>query len=163
MVLKVPTKKQNGFKARYSDFGKFVINHYQLKTNILLVKYSKSHAPVPKIKGTIISNDFKNLITDLLKNESINEELQNKLKDHEIDLFDLLINISGLANQLNYKRIETSVHDIINKFEVLRGELVAGNNSDILKNDLANVITLLNVKYNKISDSDAIELLDILK
>ena len=47
-------KKESFIIERYVPFGKFIINHYQLDKNILLVKYP-SLAPVPKLKRTIIS------------------------------------------------------------------------------------------------------------
>jgi hypothetical protein len=149
---------------RYIRFGKFSLNHFQLNDNILLVKYPKSHGPVAKLKSTKVSNNFKSLIHDLLDTQKINIALQKMLNKSEMDLFETLITKSGLALQLEYERQVMTENDYIDRFEVLRGELVARNDSIILKEELTDVIKILNkTPFNKISDKDADELIQILK
>ena len=149
---------------RYIRFGKFDLNHYKLNQNVLLIKYPKSRGPVSTIRATKISDDFKSLILDLLDTQKINKALQKKLDKNEMDLFENLIRKSGLEEQLDYERSKMDVDDYVHKFEILRGELVAGQNSRIMKDELIEVIKILNNKeYNKISDEDANELIEILK
>jgi hypothetical protein len=161
---KIKGTKNSYIVTRYIRFGKFNLNHFQLNNNILLVKHPASHGPVAKIRRTQVSNNFKSLLHDLLDTQKINTALQKRLSTTEMDLFELLINLSGLAEQLDYSRQTMSVDDHVDNFEVLRGELVAGNTSKILKEELIGVIQILNAEpINKISDKDAIELIAILK
>ena len=88
-------EKTSFIERRYIRFGKFVLNHYKLNENILLIKYFKSHAPVPKLKSTKISNDFKILLRGLLDTE------RSKI---ESNTFELLLKLAGIAEQLNYER-----------------------------------------------------------
>jgi hypothetical protein len=120
--------------------------------------------PVANLKSTKVTNNFKNLINDLLDSKKINTTLQKKLNKKETDLFELLIKKSGLSSQLEYVRLELDVEHIIHQFELLRGELVAGNTSILLKEELIEVIQTLNDKsVNRIPDTDAKELIEILK
>lgn len=142
--------KKSANKELYCNFGKLILNLKKLNENILLIKYP-SKAPVPKLRRTVISDDFKAIINDLLDTKKINIQLQKELNDKEQDLFDLLMNVSGLKNYLNYKRIYKDVNYYMNKFEILRGSLNAGNNNMEIKNELMDIIDLLSNKiYNKI-------------
>jgi hypothetical protein len=150
--------------VRYVSFGKFVLNTYFLKDNKLLIKYAKSHAPVPKLKSTPISNDFRTLINDLLSTQKINIDLQKQLNTKEQSLFQKLIQMAGLNQTLDYKPYVQNVDDYVRQFEVLRGGLLAGNQSPELKKDLIESINLLsNPSIGKIFPNDAIELIQILE
>jgi hypothetical protein len=158
--IKLKTTKK---PSRYIKFGKLMLNHFQLNKNILLVKHP-SRGPVGKIRSVKISNSFKSLIHDLLDTQTINKALQKTLSHSEMNLFELLIQMAGLADQLQYEAQSVDVDTYIHRFEILRGQLVAGNDSNLLKKELREIIKILNEKsINKISDIDAAELLDILK
>ena len=165
MVKGIKKLKQKSFiEERYIQFGKFIINHFKLDENILLIKYPTSLAPVAKIKRTVISDDFKRLLIDLLDTNVINIDLQKKLNDAEVTIFELLLRMAGLKQHLNYKKQTRGIDDYVHRFNILRGELVAGNDSRLLKDELTSIIQLLSNKaINKISDDVATELIDILK
>jgi hypothetical protein len=164
-----PIKKYKN-KIRYSEinyyaFGKFILQRKLLNDeNILLIKYPVSLAPVPKIRRTKISDDFKAIINDLLDTQKINIQLQKELNDKEQNLFELLINLSGLKDVLNYNRVYKDVKYYMDKFEVLRGSIIAGNDNDEIKKELIDVIDLLsNKSIGKISITDATLLKNELK
>jgi hypothetical protein len=46
----------------YREFGKFAINMKLLYQSVLLAKYKKSYAPIPKLKRTDISRNFVDAI-----------------------------------------------------------------------------------------------------
>lgn len=157
-------KKKSLIETRYYPFGNFILNHFQLNNNILLVKYPQTLAPVAKIKSTQITDDFKILLIDLIDTGKINIDLQKKLGDIETNIFELLLLMAGLKVHLNYKRQVRSIDDYIHRFNILRGSLVAGDDSVELRTELTEIIKLLNNKaINKISDDVAFELLNILK
>jgi len=162
---KTKEKKQRiSYKETYFiPFGKFVLNIDRLnRENILLIKYPKNNGPT-LIKRTSITDDFKNLINDLLDTNIINTDLQKELNEKEQDLFHSLLKKAGLDLQLNYKRISKTVEDYKNRFEILRGALIAGNNSDDIINELKDIILLLsNKSVNVISETDAKMLIDCL-
>lgn len=156
------TEKLTLIERRYSSFGKYIINHYQLNNNKLIIK-CKTLSPVPQLKQTVISDDLKRLLIDLLDTSELNIDLQKKIEIKEVELLELLLKLSGLQSKLQYKRYKRSIDDYVNRFEVLRGGLLAGNESPELKAELIDIIKLLNNKnINKISDEDAKDLIAIL-
>ena len=161
---KYKNKKQYR-EINYYSFGKFILQRKLLNDeNILLIKYPVSFAPVPKIRRTKISDDFKAIINDLLDTQKINIQIQKELNDKEQELFELLINLAGLKDVLNYNRVYKDVKYYVDKFEVLRGSIIAGNDNDEIINELIDIIDLLsNKSIGKISLSDAIMLKESLK
>lgn len=122
-------------KSPYEEFGVFMIHTVFLDDNLLLVKY-KSYSPVPSIRRTKISEDLSNILKDLLVSSEINYNLLNDLSDKEIDLFDNLITKAKLKTLLNYKKskIKLSPEKLKMKYNILKGEIIAGNdNAEIIK------------------------------
>lgn len=147
----------------YVSFGKYIINTKQLKNNVLLIKSIKSLGAVNRLRRTIISDDFKNLIIDLLDTGKINIQLQKQLKTKEIELLELLINISGLTDVLHYSRRERDSNDYIERLILIQGTLEAGNDSEDVKKEAIDIIKVLsNPIINKISSSDAEMLINSL-
>lgn len=150
------TTFEDTIKKYYVPFGKYIINTKQLNDNVLLIKSIKSLGAVNRLRRTPISDDFKNLIIDLLHTGKINIQLQKELKIKEIELFELLLNISGLTNILNYSRVEKDVNDYLNRLILIQGSFKAGNDSDIMKQEAIDIIKILsNPIINKISQSNA--------
>lgn len=140
----------------YIPFGKFILNRKLLNENILLVKYPNSHGPVVKIRRTPCTDTLKNLLNDLLDTGEINYTLQKALNEKEITLFELLLKLSGVTEQLNYKRQTKSVEDYVERFKILQGSIAAGNDSDEIKTELNDIIDLLSNKtVNRISLENA--------
>jgi hypothetical protein len=146
-------------KAHYKTFGKFMINMDLLHANELLVKYV-SYAPVYKIKRTQISTYFTDFLSDLLDNGTINVDLYKKLTFKDNRIFENLIVRAKLANQLGYHKIEQKFDEeqLKTRFEIIRGEIVAGHSNAELIEELIFVIKEL-FKIGKISDNDKQELL----
>ena len=150
-------------KAHYRTFGKFIINMDLLHGGELLVKYI-SYAPVYKIKRTGISGYFCDFLCDLLDTGVINIDKFKKLTYKDNRIFDNLVVRAKLANQLGYHKIEQKLDEdeLKIRFEILRGELTAGNNNRELVEELNHVIDEL-YKIGKIKEEDKIELLAELK
>jgi hypothetical protein len=158
-IVVTDAKKAN---YRYVRLGKFDLNHYKLKENILLLKYPVSRAPVGKIRATKISDEYKALLHDLMDTQKINTVLQRRLNKSESALFELMIRLAGLTEQLDYKKQVMTVDDYIHRFDIARCELSAGNDSSLLKEELIELIEILN-GHGKIDDSDSKEFISMLK
>lgn len=147
----------------YVPFGKYILNTKQLQNNILLIKNKKGLAPIAKLKRTVISDDFKNLITDLIDTQTINIELQKELQKEEVFLFEKLLSLCNLKEVLNYKRYSKTVDDYIHRLTIIQGSFNAGNTSDILKEEAIDIIKVLsNPIINIISLNDAEMLIECL-
>ena len=146
-------------QPNYKEFGKFMINVLFLEDNILLVKY-KSYSPVPSLRRMTISNDFKTLVTYLFDTGEISYAIAQKLKQSEKEVFDNLIKKSGLRVQLKYnpERLDDDLDSIINEFEILKGEVIAGNDNPKIIKDIKAILLKL-VKLGKVSQETATEIL----
>ena len=122
-----------------------------------------SGSQVPKLPKQTIEIDLYNVIAHLLDTKEINYTLMKELSKQEKKLFNLLMDISGLSKQLNYKKnkIEASEKDLKLRYNVLSGEIEAGNNNDEIKEELIEVIqNLVNIKA--ISKKDSVEMIEEL-
>jgi hypothetical protein len=147
-------------KARWKTFGKFIINVIDLDEMILNIRYI-SGSQVPKFKKVDITEEFYNLLSHLLDTGEINYEVIKQLSDKEKGLVDKLITSAGLKKQLNYKKSKTepSILDLKNRYNVLSGEIEAGNNSPDIKKELIDIIKLL-VDKKIINKLDSIEMIN---
>ena len=146
-------------KAHYKTFGRFIINMDLLDDNILLVKYSGSYAPVPSLKRTKIGDDLKNAILELLDCSKINYDLLKDCSHHDRQVFERLIKRAGLDKQLEYDKNLCKMNEtgLKLRFEVLRGEVLSGNNNQEIVDELLYVIKEL-MELKVISASDGKEL-----
>lgn len=147
----------------YIKFGKFIMNKQQLEKNYLQVKYpSKSPHPIftKKLK---ISDDFKDLLFDILHTHKINIQTQKNLSQDEADIFHKLLSSCGIDKYLKYKPVTKDLSDYINRFNLLRGAIIAGNHSIETLNEIRDIIKLLsNPSVNKINVNDASDILDYI-
>jgi hypothetical protein len=130
--------------AHYIEFGKYMINNRFLKNGELLTKYKKSYAPTV-IKKTKISKLFESILVNIFDTEEINYELVQDLSDDEQELFKRLIIKSGVADKLDFdeRKIYPSVKQLVEKFNVLKGEILAGNDNKLILQDMENVLNKL--------------------
>ena len=149
--------------SNYKEFGKFAINVKFLYQNALLVKYKKSYAPVPQIRRIHISDDFVNVMTYLLETNQIDYEQLRELSKSENDLFRLLIMKSGLFDTLkyNYNQTREKISDIVEQYEILKGEIEADNDNPILIKK-AKVILKKLKHYGKITEQEYNEIINDL-
>jgi len=148
----------------YHVFGKFILNRRKLNENVLLIKYPKSMGPIARLRATTISDSFKNLINDILDTQRINIDLQRDLEGDEDKLFETLLHLAGLKQRLQYQNIQPTMEFYVKRFNILKGSLIAGNDSVEVKDELENIISLLsNPTVGKISPSDAVDLINALK
>ena len=125
----------------YAEFGKYAIHLPQLHNkNTLNIKY-KSLGSIPTLKPITISDDFKDFIIETLEKKSVNERALKKLPNHEISYFERAVAGAGLLETFKMKRSNTDEEKKdLDRFNLLRGELIAGNNSDKLVKELRSLI-----------------------
>lgn len=164
MVKYVESKLKYDKSNKYLEFGKFIINMNLLNKNILLLKYKNSYAPIPNLRRTMISDDLKNMVFYLLDTGEINYQTGMSLNNLEKEIFDILISKSGLNIMLKYdkNKMKEDLDLIIEQYEILKGEIIAGNDNPKIIKDLKDILRKL-VKYKKVSQSDAEDILKELE
>ena len=144
--------------SHYKIFGKFMVNMNLLSDGILLVKYTKSYAPVPPLKRTVISKQFTIFLTDLLNNNEINYHMLIACTQKDKAIFDNLVIRAGVNRQLDYNKdnvTKENESELKIKFQILQGEMIAGNNSEEIIHELKYVISeLVQLKVISLKDSE---------
>jgi gas vesicle protein len=135
-----------------------------LDDNILLIKYKKSYAPMPSLRRTIISDELKDMIIYLFDTGEIDYQSGQKLSKSEKDIFDLLIIKSGLKTQLKYnkEKMKDTAEDIIEQFNILKGQIIAGNDNPEIKNKIKDLLSKM-VNMNKINVETADDIINDLE
>ena len=116
------------FEEHIDPKKKYFINKKKLKDNILDIRYSKNRHLIP-IKTQYISGNVKHFIETLLSKGKLDKGLYHKLSNVEKNL---------VRSVQPYFGSDTDFEDgdaFNTRFDVIRGELLAGNNSNALKQE----------------------------
>lgn len=161
---KIRTKKVGeGLKyvpePTYRQFGKYVINTQQLKErDILNVKFP-SLGRIPQFKPTPISDVMKEFLLELLDTGKVSQRIYDQIPIEERQLFEKIATGAGILNALKIKRtISNEDKEDNDRFTLLKGEYLAGNNSVALLKELRKLVVKF-MSQGKISKHDGMNLL----
>ena len=122
------------------QFGKHLIHANNLRKSVLSLHH-KGGGRVASIPVQNISEDMRDFIGDILQNKKASQKEYSRLPIHEQKLFEKFSTGAGVFHNLGLK----SPHDEedkknIMRFEVLKGEWIAGNNSHELVRELRKLV-----------------------
>lgn len=121
---------------RYQQLGRYVIHMPSLKKGVLNVKYP-SRATIHGLPQRLISQDLTDFILDLLEVGRMNSKLYEKLSTDDKSLFNKVANMAHINETLGIKNeVGEAERDMLKRFELVRGEVVAGNNNAQLLKEL---------------------------
>ena len=143
----------------YREFGKYAIHIPQLEQQDLLnVKY-KSLGGIPKFKPMPVSDIFRDFLLDLLENGKVNQRVYLQIEPKERKVFEEMAIGAGIWNGLGLKRTTTSTDEEDRKrFELLKGEYIAGNNSPKVLQELRRIVVKF-INEGKIRKAEGMNLL----
>lgn len=143
----------------YREYGKYAIHIPQLEQqDILNVKY-KSLGQIPKFKPMPVSDIFRDFVIDLLENGKPNARVYTQIAPEERKVFEEMSIGAGVWNGLGLKRTTTSTDEEENKrFELLKGEYIAGNNSPKVISELRRLVVKM-MSDGRIRKNQGLELL----
>jgi hypothetical protein len=143
----------------YKQYGKYAVHIPQLEQqDILNVKY-KSLGQVPKFKPFPVSDIFRDFMLDLLENGKPNSRVYHQICPKERKVFEEMSIGAGVWNGLGLKRTTTSDdEDEAKRFELLRGEYVAGNNNPKVISELRRLVVKM-MSDGRIRKAQGLELL----
>jgi hypothetical protein len=130
----MPLLPRNPSKKSLNN-GKFTLDMDKLKRNILSVTYASCRAVIPSLKKEHVSNDVKDMITDIV-DDKYNVNLFNKMKQDDQRI------VSNFVRVLKIPDIDMTEFDEGYQlhYEVLLGEINSGNNNPALKRELKEYI-----------------------
>ena len=129
-----------------SELGKYFLSLTALNKNKLLCIDKMNHT---KLKKELITDKFKRIIKHLLNKEyEIVEDKLLKLSDNEQKYFNDLLKICYIENifEIRDNFIDTNLEHLIEKFNVIKDEIMVGNYSDELVKEFDEILNLVNDK-----------------
>lgn len=148
----------------WTQFGMLIFNRHEIDDLVLHIRY-KSGSQHPKFAKKIqISVTLYNILTQLIDTQEINYELIKQLNTEEKELFNKIMQASKLSKQLKYRIMETEPDKNFykNRYNVLQGEIEAGNTSRVVKTELIDTIYRL-VAFHELTLEAAQEMVKELK
>jgi hypothetical protein len=122
-------KKEKKGRGLYSPFGDSEINHKNLENNILTLR-RKSKTNYMDLPSKHISKHMKNIIHNIVGGKIANYEDLHNLNDEEKNYLHKVISKSNLHDRLSVPAPSKDQADKDNhQWEVMRGEIMAGNDS----------------------------------
>ena len=113
----------------YTEFGRHKMHVPHLKKNELVIRFPSGamHPRIPRIK---ISDSVRDLLLNAVQTGKINPRMAHALNEKEKRLIHRICSISHVDSPLVFAEDE----DELKRFDILRGELQAGNNNpEIIK------------------------------
>ncbi len=162
---RAPNKGESYKSKYYRPFGRLVINTQylnEMELPYILIKHNSDQttrmSPVPLLRRTQISKEFRKLLNHYLEKNEISKELQKELSDKEQELLKTACYVAKIPFEFQSK----SVDDYVKRFNSLKEKLIIeGDNS--VKEELKEILILLsNPVIKKISKEDADEFLEVI-
>jgi hypothetical protein len=122
------------------EFGKHLLHYKNLEKSVLSLHH-KGGGRVASIPVQKISDDLKDFIVDVLQHKKASQKEFVRLPIHEQKLFEKIANGAGIFHKLGLKPVmDDDDKKNMDRFEVLRGEYMAGNNSHELVRELRKLV-----------------------
>jgi hypothetical protein len=115
---------------------------------------------VPQFKPQPVSEVMKDFVLDLLETGKANQRVYDTIPIEERKLFERIATNAGIINNLGLKQKSLTEEDIKDneRFELLKGEYLSGNNSATLLKELRKLVVKF-MNSGKISKSTGTDLL----
>ena len=141
----------------YKTFGKHLIHYPALRDDFKLsIKYPSRSKNVGKVK--VVSPEYRELLMDMLERGVLSDRMYDKLVNEEKEHFNQAVKASGLMETIKLKPINEDKKDLVERFKVLRGQFIAGNNAPTLIKELRSII-LHFMEKGQIQKQDGYDLL----
>ena len=126
---------------RYIALGKYAVNMRQLKKGVLQIVY-KSLAPMQTFPSKKISSELQQYLFELLTNQKSLPALYKHVPEDEKKMFEKLAIFAGVFDKLNLPRMNSLEDEKkeMDRFKLLHGEFIAGNDNVSIIRELRNLI-----------------------
>ena len=122
----------------YKQFGRYMLNHHKLDDGILMIK-APSGAAIAKIPSERISHNMAKAVRSIGSGISPSLEDFNSLSETEKKKLHHISTHSRVSHNIPNPKLNDDEADL-NRFNILRGELVAGNDSTALKKEFKGLL-----------------------
>lgn len=120
-------------------FGKYRVSIRRLKDNVLSLT-TENKSPV---SSTLITDSLKELFLDYKDHQKFSISTYNKLKPEERKIIDPILKQSGMDEKLGLRIKDEDLGELIERYELLRGQVLAGNDAVEVRKELKHVVLQL--------------------
>lgn len=140
------------------QFGKYLLHANNMNKSVLSVHH-KGGGRVQSIPVQSMSEDLRDFIVEVLQNKKASQKLFSRLPLSEQKLFEKMSKGAGVHHTLGLKPVKSDEDEKLeDRFEVLKGEWLAGNNSHELVRELRKIVIYF-MEEGRLTKSQARELL----
>lgn len=132
--------------SEYIDFGKYLLSLKQLQKGKFMLR-TKSKNPVLSFKTITLTKKTKAIVEKLLRDIDITFEEIDALSEDEKNVIDTIVSFTCINNRLKIPNTRRSkLEQKLNKFNVLRGSIIAGNDNENLLREFRMLLVELNAE-----------------
>ena len=130
----------------YVEFGKYLLSLKQLQKGKFMLR-TKSKNPVLSFKTITLTKKTKAIVQKLLQDIDITFECIDSLSEDEKNDIDTIVSFTCINNRLKIPNTRRSkLEQKLNKFNVLRGSIIAGNDNENLLREFRMLLVELNAE-----------------
>lgn len=144
----------------YQKLGRYIIHIPSLTKNVLNVKYP-SMVSIKSLPKRPISTMMKNLLFEMLDNGDFNKKYYNVLDEDEQDLIRDVLYQAEIGEKFGFGLKDTPYSNIIDRFNLLKSQVIAGNNNKEVITELKQLTSKL-VDKSVLNKGDGFELLKLI-
>ena len=150
--------------SEFIPFGRYLLSLKNLQKNRFMLR-TKSKNPVLSFKTILLTKKTKAIVQKLLQDLDVSfEEIDSLLNEDEKNDIDTIMSKTDINTRLRVPNTKRSrLEKDLNKFNVLRGSIIAGNDSkDLLKDFRLLLLKLSNSGYISKKETSEV-LMEMLK
>ncbi len=149
--------------SEFIPFGKYLLSLKNLQKNKFMLR-TKSKNPVLSFKTLTLTRKTKAIVQNLLRQNPISFEDIDALNEEEKEQIDTIVSKTEITDRLKIPNTKRSrLEKDLNKFNVLRGSIIAGgDNIEMLRDFRKLLLSLSNSGYISKKETGEV-LLEMLK
>ena len=116
----------------YVPFGRFILNKHRLNNGVMMMRYAKGGA-IKTIPTQKVKKSFVEVMNTILSKKNPSYDQIDKLDSDERNQLHSILHLARLDDQFSVP-VPSDIDQDNNRFEILRGQIIAGNdNPDLIK------------------------------
>jgi len=130
--------------SEFIPFGRYLLSLKQLQKNKFMLR-TKSKNPVLSFKTITLTKKTKSIVQKLLQGIEITYECIDALSEDEKNDIDTIVSFTNINDRLKIPNTRRSkLEQKLNKFNVLKGSIIAGNDNENLLREFRMLLVELN-------------------
>ena len=141
----LPKESYYGLGANYehlpanAPFGDYFISPHNLFYKNILSIRGRTKKPVNGYKDIRVSDALVSILMNIIKGHTVHKHDIASLSEHEQIIYDDLIKL-GKLHKHHHNTIDKTIEKMKERFQILEGELDAGNNNELIYKELNSLI-----------------------